>query len=151
MSSKIVRVLEDGRINHLHVMPIKLVMYTNVLFLLPILAAWYRHEWIYFTLSLSIGIMSASFHFLEYKKDNRFLSLRTYDRILSGVCYAYMIYFSIVFLSFQNTLIAFLGLVFSIILYIYSKLQKIQEKEYFWHTLFHICISLVAAIIVLLK
>ena len=108
-------------------------------------------EWLYFFLSISIGVTSTYFHFLEISESSFFQKFQIFDRGLSFICYVYMTYFSYNFLSIYYQIFAYTILIISIVLYILSKVEKNKSKEKYLHSYFHFIISSIAAIIVLLK
>lgn len=62
-----------------------------------------------------------------------------------------MIYFAYTYLVAPRMSIAFVGLMLSLGVYAYSKMQREKDREYIWHGIFHIIIGLVSGCIVLLK
>lgn len=91
--------------------------YTNIFFLLPVLAAWYEREVIYLGLAIAIMIMSTVFHFLELRRHVLFYSARKLDISIATICYGYMIYFSLAYLTIPYLCIALSGLALSLATY----------------------------------
>ncbi len=127
------------------------VFITNISFLLPIIWSFYKNEWIYFILSCSICATSTFFHYAEISKKIYVIRVQVFDRILSVICYTYMFYFAFYFLEWRYSILAYISLIFSLMIYILSKMKSRRFHERFWHTIFHITIGTVAALIVLLS
>ncbi len=106
--------------------------YTNIFFLLPVIAAWYQKEVIYCTLAIAIMIVRTFFHVLEFLSHRYFRAMRRIDVILSYICYSYMIYFSWMYLSTRFMIFAFFGLIVSIWVYLWGRFQKLlwNERDY---------------------
>ena len=119
---------------------------SNWFFILPIITGYLSKDVIYFSLSVSIFIVSFYYHF--YKENNSIgLYVKYYralDIIVATLSYIYMFYFIFMYVpEFKSTLYGLL--VGTIVAYLFSKREL--GKKFNAHTYFHVAIGIVAGVI----
>ncbi len=119
---------------------------SNLFFILPIFTGYLSKDVIYFSLSVSIFIVSFYYHF--YKENNSsglyVKYYRALDILVATLSYIYMFYFIFMYVpEFKSTLYGLL--VVTIISYFFSK--RGLGKKFNIHTYFHVAIGIVAGVI----
>ncbi len=126
---------------------------SNIFLFIPVIAAAWVHEWVYFTIALLASITSPIYHYVvEFYLSKIYLhnTVRAMDWSIALCAYAYMFYY-----IFTNTAHLFkipllLCLTATIIFFWYG--FKININKYKkTHPWFHIITSIISGIIVLSK
>lgn len=129
----------------------KFIVSSNILLLLPMIAAAYVHEWIYFTIALGASIFSPTYHYLK-ESNSKHLSLfklaKDFDWLFATAAYYYMYYF--IFTKVQVELRVWLAVALSLTMmfFWYGFRFGNYKKTHPW---FHIITALVSGLIVLSK
>lgn len=119
---------------------------SNWFFILPIITGYLSKDVIYFSLSVSIFIVSFYYHFYKENNSNSLYvkHYRALDILVATLSYIYMFYFIFMYVpEFKSTLYGLL--VITMISYFFSK-RELGEK-FNAHTYFHVAIGIVAGII----
>jgi CDP-diglyceride synthetase len=129
----------------------KFIVYSNIFFLIPVIAALLLNEWIYFAIGLSACIFSPIYHYLRenHSKHTTLLSVvRKIDWLCAITSYAYMYYFVVTRVSpqYQGSLITALTL--TIMFFWYGFKFGNYQRAHPW---FHVILPFISLLVVTLK
>ncbi len=123
------------------------IISSNIFLLIPVVIAFWKGEWIYFSLALSLVFFSPLYHYLRiYRSESRFHQLvRELDWLVALLSYLYMFYIVSAKVPEHVESMLYILLIFTILFFIYGYKLADYRKYHPW---FHIVAPIVSGIII---
>ena len=129
----------------------KFIIYSNIFFFIPVIAALWLHEWVYFIIGFSACIFSPIYHYLrEYhpQKTKLFKTVRDLDWLAAVCSYAYMYYYTFTKVQPQYQMPLAIALTLTIAFFWYGFKFGNYNRTHPW---FHTVLPLVSFLVVISK
>lgn len=126
------------------------MLFSNIFLFLPVVAAAWIHEWLYFAFALGLSIFSPLYHYLKiYKPNSKYLpGVKAADWLIAVGAYLYMFYFIFTKDAPGLRLFLFSALTFTVLFFWYGfRFRKYKNL----HPWFHVMAPIVSSIIVISK
>ncbi len=126
----------------------KIMMFSNIFLILPVIFALIYQEWLYFLLAFGLFIFSPLFHWykIKYYKSYKFNLFMTLDWVFAVVAFIYMyIYTYKNLIDFYRYI--FITLLTLIILFFFYGWKRGDYEK--WHPIFHVLAPIVSSLILI--
>lgn len=124
---------------------------SNIFLFMPAVAAFYMHEWIYFTIALIVSVFSVAYHYLK-ESNSKYLFLLTlakdFDWLFAIVAYYYIYTFIFTEVNTEFRIPLAIALSLTMVFFWYGFRFGNYKKAHPW---FHVVAGLVSVLIVLSK